>query len=111
SFPTDPAWIPVPSVPAPQPAGLTELLDVTGLVPGLVFQFGLQAIDQGGLRSVPSFTSTVTASNFGLAFAPYGKNFGLDTADMAWGDFDGDQRLDFVVVGASGSTRVTQLYE
>jgi hypothetical protein len=96
--------------PVPQPYGSPEEMNVTGLTAGQIYEFQIQTVDHVQATSAWVQSSSVTASNFSIAYRPLGPNLGLERAGAGWGDFNGDGNLDFVVSGSSGNTNLTLAY-
>src|SRR5690242_17282371 len=51
---------------------------------------------------LPSSAATFTNSGINLP--------GVDFSSVAWGDYDGDGRLDVLLTGSTGSNTITQLW-
>ncbi len=73
-------WLPLDSlmtVPPPAVAGTPEQLMVTGLNPGGMYSFKIQVLDHANTLSTEQDAGPALASNFQLAYSPFGNDDGI----------------------------------
>lgn len=96
-------WVPREVTISTAPVGTKQELTITGLIPGQDYWFALVSTDKDMVSSTAPAVSSAPAGHFQATHYPVGESTGMARGQLAWGDLDNDNDLDFVVSGSSSN--------